>query len=67
MIGANLQSIAVSQFDIPFIAFVNTVAALCSLQIDIRHLRVLAYRFPEHLSLIVRQVNAVNVATGVLT
>ena len=41
------------QFDVTLIALVNTVATLCGLQIDIRHLRILAHRLPEHLPLIV--------------
>ena len=55
------------QFDVTLIALVDTVATLRGLQIDISHLRVLAYRLPEHLTLIVRQVDAVHMATGVLT
>ena len=55
------------QFDVTLIALVDTVATLRGLQIDISHLRVLAHRLPEHLALIVRQIDAVHVTTGILT
>ena len=48
------------QLDVTFITVVNTVTALSSLQIDIRHLRILTHMLPEHLPLIMAQVNAMN-------
>ena len=67
MIGTNLQSITMSQFDVTLITFINPVATLCSLQIHVGHLRILAYRLPEHLTLIVRQVDTMHVVTSILT
>ena len=67
MIRSHFQAVAMGQFDITLIALVNTVATLRGLQIDIRHLCVLAYRLPEHLTLIVRQIDAVHMAASVLT
>ena len=55
------------QLDVTFITVVNTVTALSSLQIDIRHLRILTNMLPEHLTLIMAQVDAMNMTTGILT
>ena len=67
MIRSHFQAVAMGQFDVTLIALVNTVATLRGLQIDIRHLCVLTYRLPEHLPLIVRQIDAVHMAAGVFT
>ena len=66
VVGAHLQTIAVGQVDVAFKIGVDAVATLGSLQVDVGHLRILANRLPEHLALIVRQVDAVDVRTGVL-
>ena len=57
---------AVSQLDVTLEGGVDAVAALGSLQVDVRHFGVLAHRFPEHIALIVADVDAVNVAARVL-
>ena len=53
------------QLDISLILTIDTIATLCSLQIYIGHLRILAYRFPEHLALIVRKVNTMHMVAGI--
>ena len=66
MVGTHLQTIAVSQIDILLVFIINAVAAFRGLEIDVSHLRI-AHRLPEHIALIVAQVDAVDVAAGVLT
>ena len=66
MIAAHLQTVAVSQLDVPFVAVVYAVAALGGLQIDVRHVGILAQCLPEHLALIVAHVYAVYVCACVL-
>ena len=58
---------SVRQLDVPFIQVVHPVTTLRGFQIHIRHLRVLSNRLPEHISLIVRQVDAMHVRAGVFT
>ena len=67
VIRSHLQPVTMRQFDVTLITLVDTVATLRSLQIDIGHLGVLANGLPEHLPLVVRQVDAVHMTTGVLT
>ena len=65
MIAAHLQSIAVSQFYVALEGGIDTITTLGSLQIDIRHIGHLADSLPKHVTLIVAQVNAMNVGTRV--
>ena len=67
MITSHLQSVTVGQFDVTLITLVDTVTTLRSLQIDIRHLGVLANGLPEHLTLIMRQIDTMHMTTGIFT
>ena len=58
MIRAHLEPVAVSQFDVPLIFVVDSVAPLGRFQVDIGHLG-LADGFPEDVALIVAEVDAV--------
>jgi hypothetical protein len=52
--------------DVLCIFVVDIVSSLCGFQIDIRHLGIRPYSFPEHVALIVAQVDAMNVLACVL-
>ena len=67
VVGAHLESVSVRQVDVLFVTLVDTITALRCLQIDIGRLRILSHRLPEHLSLIVRQVDAMHMVAGILT
>ena len=54
------------EVDVALEVRVDTVATLGSLQIDVGHLGILAHRLPEHLSLIVAQVDAMHMVAGIL-
>lgn len=66
MIRANLEPIFVGQFDILFVFAVDIVASFGGLKVHVGHLGVVAYRFPEHVALIMAQVDAVDVGAGIL-
>ena len=66
VIGSYLQPVAMSQFDVALVARVDAVTALGGFQIDIGHLRMTTDGFPEHLTLIVAQVDAMYMTAGVL-
>ena len=66
VVGAYLQTVAVGEVDVALEVGVDAVAALGGLQIDVGHLGVLADGLPEHLALVVREVDAVDVGAGVL-
>ena len=67
MIRPHLETIAMSQVDIGFVAVVNAVASFGCLQVDISHTGIVANRLPEHFALIVAQVDAVYMGTRILT
>ena len=54
------------EVDVALEVRVDTVATLGSLQIDVGHLGILAHRLPEHLSLVVAQVDAMHMVAGIL-
>ena len=54
------------QLNVSFKSGINTVATLSSLQIDVSHIGIFTNNLPKHVSLIVAQIYAVNVRTGVL-
>jgi hypothetical protein len=56
-----------SQLDILFITVVDTVTTFCGFKIDIGHLAVVAYSLPEDASLIVTQIDTMNMRAGILT
>ncbi len=65
MVGADLEPVTMGKIDVALIAWIDVVAALGSLQIDIGHVRVLADGLPENIALIVAEIDAVNMAAGV--
>ena len=65
VVGSHLHAVSVGEVDILLISAVNIVSTFSCLQINIRHLAVVADGFPEHFSLIMAHVNAMNVATGI--
>lgn len=65
MIATHLQSVLLGKLYILNISRVLIVASLRTLYIDIRHLRVIADGFPEHIALIVTDVYAVNMQASV--
>ena len=65
MIRTYFHSVAMSQVDILLVFAVDVGSALGSFQINVSHLRVVAHGFPEHVALIMTQVDAVNVPTSV--
>ena len=65
MIRTYFHSVAMSQVDILLVFAVDVRSALSSFQINVSHLRVVAHGFPEHVALIMTQVDAVNVPTSV--
>ena len=65
MIRTHFHSVAMSQVDILLVFAVDVGSSLGSFQINISHLRVVAHGFPEHVALIMTQVDAVNVPTSV--
>ena len=67
MVTAHLQTVTVRQLNVALKIGVYAVAALRGFQVNVSHLSILADRLPEHLSLIVAEVDTMNVLTGVLT
>lgn len=65
MIRTYFHSVAMSQVNILLVFAVDVGSALGSFQINVSHLRVVAHGFPEHVALIMTQVDAVNVPTSV--
>ena len=65
MIRTYFHSVAMSQVDILLVFAVDVGSSLGSFQINVSHLRVVAHGFPEHVALIMTQVDAVNVPTSV--
>lgn len=65
MIRTHFHSVAMSQVDILLVFAVDVGSSLSSFQINVSHLRVVAHGFPEHVALIMTQVDAVNVPTSV--
>ena len=65
MVASHLQSVAMSQFDILCVFIINSVTTFSCLQIDVLHLRVITDRLPEHLSLVMTEVDAMNMRTGI--
>ena len=65
VVASHFQSILMSQLDVPFESGIDTVATLRSLQVDVGHLRIVAHSFPKHLTLIVAEVDTVDVRAGV--
>ena len=66
MVASHLQSVAMSQFNILCVFIIDSVTTLSSLQIDVLHFRVIADCLPEHLSLVMTEVDAMNMRTGIL-
>ena len=67
VIGPNLESVSVSQVDVFLILGIYVGSAFCSFQIDISHLRVITYSFPKDVSLIMAEVNTMNMTAGIFT
>ena len=67
VIAAHLQPILMGKLDVALEHGINAVATLGSLQIDVSHLGIVAHRLPEHLTLIVAQVDAMRMRTSILT
>ena len=55
-----------SQINILLIFAIYIGSTFGSLQIDIRHLGVIAHRFPKHIALIVAEVYAMHMTAGIL-
>ena len=66
VIGAHLESISVGEVDVVLVFAVHVGASLGGLEIHVCHLGVVTDGFPEHIALIVAEVDAVYVLTGVL-
>ena len=66
MITAHLQPMLMGHLDIAFISFVDAVASLSSLQVDVTHVGIAPHCFPKDFALIMAHVNAVDVGTGIL-
>lgn len=66
MIRPDLQTIAMGQVNVLLVLVINTASTFGRLQVDISHL-CLAYSLPEHITLIMAQVNAMNMATCIFT
>jgi len=66
MVGAHLPPILMCQFDVAFKFLVDAVASFRGLQLDIGHVGVVADDFPKHITLIMADVNAVDVGASVL-
>lgn len=67
MIGTNLKPVFMGKLDVAFIFIVNTVATLSGFKIDVSHLGIIANSLPEHLALIVTQVNTMHMRARVFT
>ena len=67
VVGADLQSVLMCGEDVVLIFLVDAVAALGGLDIYVCHGGVVGNRLPEYLSLIVGDVDAVDMGTRVLT
>ena len=67
MVRADFQSMPMGHLYIAFITVVNTVTTFRCLQIDIRHLGLFTNSLPEHITLIVTEVDTMNMVTCVLT
>lgn len=67
MVRTNLESVSVGKVYILFVFAVYIGPSLCSLEINIRHFGVVAYGFPEHISLIVAEVDAMHMLASILT
>ena len=67
VIGPNLESVSVSQVDVFLILGIYVGSAFCSFQIDISHLRVITYSFPKDVSLVMAEVNTMNMTAGIFT
>lgn len=65
VVGPYLHSIPMRQVDILLVSAVYIGSSFSCLQIDVSHLAVVADGFPEHFSLIMTHVNAMNMATGI--
>ena len=67
MVRTNLESVSVGKVYILFVFAVYIGPSLCSLEINIRHFGVVSYGFPEHISLIVAEVDAMHMLASILT
>ena len=67
MIGTNFQTVAVGKPYVLLVFLVDSVASLRSFYIDIGHLGVVADMLPEHLALIVTNVDTMDMCTCVFT
>ena len=67
VIGADLHALSVGILYVAFEHVVDAVAAFRGFQVDVGHLLVFADGFPEDVSLIVAEVDAMNVFAGVFT
>ena len=65
VVGPYLHSIPMRQVDILLVSAVYIGSSFSCLQIDVSHLAVVTDGFPEHFSLIMTHVNAMNMATGI--
>ena len=65
MVAAHLETLLMGHPDVALKGGINAVATLSSLQIDISHVGIVAQCLPEHLALIVAEVDAMNMGTGV--
>ena len=67
VVGPYLHSIPMRQVDILLVSAVYIGSSFSCLQIDVSHLGIIANRLPEHLALIVTQVNTMHMRARVFT
>ena len=65
VVGPHLHAVSVGEVDILLVSAIHIGSTLSCLQINIRHLAVVADGFPEHFSLIMAHVDAMHMATGI--
>ena len=67
MVTAHLQPVAMGKVDVTLKHLVNTVTALCRLQVDVGHLGIIPHGLPEHVALVMAHVDAMHMGASVLT
>lgn len=66
VVGTHLESVSMSQVYVLFIFAIHVGTTFRGFQIDVCHLGVVAHGFPEHVALVVTEVDAMYVLASIL-
>jgi hypothetical protein len=66
MVGAYFQTVAMSQVNVFLVFAVYPASTFRGFQIHIGHVGIIAYRFPEYRSLVMAEVNSLDIMTRIL-